>query len=82
MIDNFENNISTILVAIYAVLAPYIAQYMSQEVFIAICGLILVIWSAYNPNTMKIFNNDKKTPTEEYTNGLNDEYSTEEFYEK
>ena len=62
--DNIQGNLSTIFVAIYAVLAPYIAQYVSQEVFVAICGLILVIWSAYNPNTFKIFGNQISTPPE------------------
>ena len=58
--DNLQGNISTVLVALYAILAPYISQYMSQEVFLSICGLILVIWSAYNPNTFKILGNDNK----------------------
>lgn len=60
--ENIQGNLSTILVALYAVLAPYISQYISQEVFLAICGLLLVIWSAYHPNTLKIFGNQ---PTEE-----------------
>ena len=51
--DNLQGNISTVLVALYAILAPYISQYMSQEVFLSVCGLILVVWSAYNPNTFK-----------------------------
>lgn len=56
-LDNIQGNVSTIAVALYAVLAPYISQYVSQEVFIALCGLILVLWSAYNPNSFKIFGN-------------------------
>ena len=39
--DNLQGNISTVLVALYAILAPYISQYMSQEVFLSVCGLIL-----------------------------------------
>ena len=75
--DNIQGNLSTIFVAIYAVLAPYIAQYVSQEVFVAICGLILVIWSAYNPNTFKIFGNQISTPPE-VQEILNDEYVSDD----
>lgn len=60
--ENIQGNLSTILVAIYAVLAPYISQYVSQEVFLSICGVLLVIWSAYHPNTSKMFGNQ---PVEE-----------------
>ena len=35
--DNLQGNISTVLVALYAILAPYISQYMSQEVFLSVC---------------------------------------------
>ena len=31
--DNIQGNVSTIAVAIYALLAPYIAQYISEDVF-------------------------------------------------
>lgn len=54
---NLQGNISTIIVFIYTILAPYIAQYISQEVFLSIFGLIITIWSAYHPNTLQIFNN-------------------------
>ena len=71
--DNIQGNLSTILVAVYAVLAPYISQYVSQEVFLAICGLLLVLWSAYHPNTFKILGNaTTKSPEEDGI--LNDEY--------
>ena len=63
--DNLQGNISTVLVALYAILAPYISQYMSQEVFLSVCGLILVIWSAYNPNTFKILGNDNTCECEQ-----------------
>ena len=59
--ENIQGNVSTIAVALYAVLAPYIGQYVSQDVFIAILGLLIVIWSAYNPNTMAIFGNNNNT---------------------
>lgn len=55
--DNIQGNLSTIIVALYAILAPYISQWVSQEVFIALCGFILVLWSAYNPNSFKILGN-------------------------
>ena len=79
MMDNIQGNLSTVLVALYAVLAPYISQYVSQELFLAIGGLILVLWSAYNPNTLAIFGNDtpvNSNPVQEYEDGLNQEYSS------
>ena len=59
--ENVQGNVSTIAVMLYAILAPYIAKYVSQEVFIAIIGLLAVIWSAYHPNTFAIFNNQKES---------------------
>ena len=57
-----ENNISTILVWVYTILAPYIAANMSQDQFITIgtafVGLCLAVWSAYNPNQMELLGND------------------------
>lgn len=56
-----ENNISTILVWIYMIIGPYIASYMNQDQFVvigtALFGLILAIWSAYNPNNFEFLNN-------------------------
>ena len=34
--DNLQGNISTVLVALYAILAQYISQYTSQEAFLSI----------------------------------------------
>lgn len=76
--DNLQGNISTIAVFIYTILAPYIAQYISQEVFLAIFGVILVLWSAYHPNTFKFLGNDKKPFTLEEERVLNDEYECDE----
>lgn len=76
--DNLQGNISTIAVFIYTILAPYIAQYISQEVFLAIFGVILVLWSAYNPNTFKFLGNDKSTFTLEEERVLNDEYECDD----
>lgn len=77
---NIEGNISTIAVWAYVILAPYIAQYVSQEVFIALVGIIIAIWSSANPNTFKFLKNDIKPcecscGAEETV--LNDEYTTD-----
>lgn len=76
--DNIQGNVSTVAVALYAILAPYISQYVSQEVFVAIAGLLLVLWSAYNPNTFKFLGNDKEEPVtlDDNDGVLNDEYVT------
>jgi hypothetical protein len=77
--DNIQGNVSTIAVFIYTILAPYIAQYISQEVFLALFGLILVLWSAYNPNTFKFLGNDKPAFTlEDEEMILNDEYECDD----
>lgn len=76
--DNIQGNVSTIAVAVYAILAPYIAQYVSQEVFVAICGLILVLWSAYNPNSFKIFGNAIRPNVDLDNPVLNDEYECDD----
>ena len=75
--ENLEGNISTILVWIYVIIAPYIAQYMTQDQFItiatALIGLLLTIWSAYNPNTFKFLGNQPEPASNEEI-VLNDEY--------
>ena len=79
--DNLEGNISTIAVWLYVILAPYIAQYISQEVFLAIFGIIIAVWSSANPNTFKFLHNKEKPCTCEYTTEetvMNDEYITSE----
>ena len=77
--NNLEGNLSTILVWIYVIIAPYIATYMSQDQFVtimtAVVGLIITIWSAYNPNSFKFLGNDKPEPKAETEEDLiNDEY--------
>ena len=61
MDNEWQNNVSTIAVIVYGVLAPYIAQYLSQEQFSALCiavvGIIVIVWSATHPNTMDVFGN-------------------------
>jgi len=76
--DNVQGNVSTIAVAVYALLAPYIAQYISQEVFLALIGLLLVLWSAYNPNSFAILGNAKEQTLETEESVLNDEYECDE----
>ena len=75
--DNLQGNISTIGVMIWTILCPYISQYVSQEVFLAIFGLLIVIWSAYNPNSFKIFGNDTPSINSEEP-VLNDEYECDD----
>lgn len=75
--DNLQGNISTIGVMIWTILCPYISQYVSQEVFLAIFGLLIVIWSAYNPNSFKIFGNDAPSIDGEEP-VLNDEYECDD----
>lgn len=65
MDDNIQGNLSTIILFLYIILSPYIeslgiTQSMFAEVSFAIIGLVIAIWSAYNPNSLKIFGNDKK----------------------
>lgn len=75
--DNIIGNFSTIAVWIYTILAPFIAQYVSQEVFLAIFGLILAVWSSANPNTFKFLkNNLSNCSCEVEETVMNDEYET------
>lgn len=77
--DNVQGNVSTIGVMIWTILCPYISQYVSQEVFLAIFGLLIVIWSAYNPNTFAIFGNKEEPVTIDSEEPvLNDEYEVGE----
>lgn len=78
--DNLQGNLSTVLVWIYVIIAPYIATYMSQDQFVtimtAVVGLIITIWSAYNPNSFKFLDNaPEEIETKETV--LNDEYEAE-----
>ena len=80
-----KGNISTIVAMLWTILCPYISQYVSQDAFISICGIIIIVWSACNPNTFEIFGNavDKTIKTEPDTGifdndapVLNDEYES------
>ena len=61
--DDWQGNVSTILKFAYMLLAPYIAEILTEDQFtvigVAVVGLIIAIWDAYNPNTFKIFKNNK-----------------------
>lgn len=79
-IDNFKGNSTTILALIWTVLCPYISQYVSQDVFMALCGAIIIAVSAYYPNTMKMFGNNTNTLEETDPQVLNREYETVDDY--
>ena len=80
MFELNKENLSTIFVLVYMLIAPILVKYgyeINQEVFVsamvAIVGLLGAIFSANNPNTLGVFGNDKPTiETEEPV--LNDEY--------
>ena len=73
-----QGNISTIIAMLWTILSPYIAQYVTQDAFISICGLIIIVWSACNPNTFEAFGNavNKTIKTDETV--LNPEYECDE----
>ena len=62
--NNWEGNVSTILTWIWVIVAPYLADYFTQDQFVAvglsIVGIIIAVWSSYNPNTFGFLKNDKR----------------------
>lgn len=78
--DNWQGNASTILMLVWVIVAPYIAQYLTQDQFtvigVAVIGVILKLLDAYYPNTFRIFKNDVCTCNNETEDCLvlNDEY--------
>lgn len=65
MIDNIWGNVSTIATFIAVVFEPYLSYLGVDETLIhstimALIGLVIVWWSASNPNNLKIFGNDKE----------------------
>ena len=78
MDNDLKNNLSTIAVILYGILAPHLAQYLSSEqfsaLFIAVFGIIIIVYSAKNPNTMKIFGNDNVAKVENEEDLINEEY--------
>lgn len=81
MEDDLKNNLSTIAVLCYAVLSPYIAQYLTADqfsaLFVAIIGIGLVVYSAKHPNTMEIFGNSQDCDCDCEEIVLNEEYTTD-----
>lgn len=63
MNDDVKNNLSTVAVWVYVVIAPYISDYITQDQFVtllvAVIGLCVAVYSSANPNTFKRFGNDK-----------------------
>ena len=79
--DDWQGNVSTILKFAYMLLAPYIAEILTEDQFavigVAVVGLIIAIWDAYNPNTFKIFKNNKNQVESETEEDLYQEYSVD-----
>lgn len=69
-----QGNISTIVSMLWIILCPYISTYVTQEAFISICGLIIIVWSACNPNSFEVFGNATKKVIKTDETVLNDEY--------
>ena len=70
-IELTEGNISTIAAWLYDIIGPtYLAAYgIDQGVFtvlmVIIVGVIINVWSSYNPNTFKFLGNNPTTKTED-----------------
>lgn len=77
MDDELKNELSSIAVFCYAVLSPYIAQYLTSEQFsalvVAITGVLLVLYSERHPRDTA--NNDCNCGNEEII--MNDEYTVD-----
>ena len=71
MIEITEGNISTIAAWIYDIIGPtYLATYgIDQGIFtillVIIIGVIINVWSSYNPNTFKVLGNDNTCECEQ-----------------
>ena len=61
--NNLVGNVSTVLTWIWVFVSPYLADYVTQDQFVtlgvAIVGLVIAVWSSYNPNTFKFLKNYK-----------------------
>ena len=79
-----ENNISTIVSMIVPFIAYVIAKFCGFDLdeamltmfLTGVIELIVLIWSARNPNTMGIFGNAKPVTIEADDGVLNEEYVT------
>ena len=82
---NLTNNLSTIAVWVWVIVSPYIADYFTQDqfttLFVAIIGLIIAVYSSYNPNTFKFLGNDNTCTCNNETceTVMNDEYVYEDI---
>ena len=71
MIEITEGNISTIAAWIYSIIGPtYLATYgIDQGIFtillVIIIGVIINVWSSYNPNTFKVLGNNNTCECEQ-----------------
>lgn len=79
--DNWKGNVSTILTWVWVIVAPYLADYFTQESFVtlgvAIVGIVLAVWSSCNPNSFKWLGNGSEKKVDEVSieeEVLNDEY--------
>lgn len=85
MDDELKNNLSTFAVLLYGILAPYLAQYLSQEqfsaLFLAVISIVLVVYSARHPNTMELFGNAKESCKCDEEIVLNEEYEVDPIEE-
>ena len=70
MNNNLQGNVSTVIAMIWTIICPYVSQYINQEAFISICGLIIILWSAYHPNTFGFLANKPDNSTPEADNGV------------
>lgn len=78
---NLNGNLSTIAVWIWVFISPYLTDYITQDqfstLFVAIVGLIIALYSSYNPNSFKFLNNEKPTNcicNDNVETVMNDEY--------
>jgi len=79
--DNWKGNVSTILTWVWVIVAPYLADYFTQESFVtlgvAIVGIIIAVWSSCNPNSFKWLGNGNEVESvvvENEEDLINDEY--------
>lgn len=74
-----KENLSTIAVWIFTIIAPYVSAYVTQEtfttLFVAVIGICLAVYSSKNPNNMSVLGNGPE-PIETQETVLNDEYET------
>lgn len=76
-----KENLSTIAVWIFTIIAPYISAYITQEtfttLFVALIGICLAVYSSKNPNNLEILGNQNNTTCVcDGTEPLNPEYDS------